>query len=144
MTVVAYTDASHCPKLHIAACGYCLLAAGRLIKHSITLLDNISSPGKAEKYAITEGLQAAFLVKGVSGIIIKTDYKGAVNQFEDGAHKGELKETIEMIREYGISIQFSYVRAHRGHYYNTIIDESCRKELRKLRKKYAPNSIALR
>lgn len=143
MTAIVYTDASHDSDRKIAACGHCILYGNRnkLIKHQVLLYENIHTPTNAECIAIVNGIQDAFMLKGVKVIVVNTDCKGisvALRSAKKG-HKqlkkydafNELKETIIVCEENGIEVFVNHIKGHNGHKYNTMIDTSCRTNLRK-------------
>lgn len=135
MRVIVYTDASYNDIYDIAACGYVVIINGEVVMHRVRILTNIGCSGNAEVYAAADGSQYAFLIPGVTEIRIRTDYHSLTQKRRGGRRRNliwtELLETIEMIRESKIKFGLDYVKGHNGNKYNTIIDESCRTELRK-------------
>jgi len=137
MTVVCYTDASYRKEYDIAACGYCVLVKGKMIKHEVLLVSEIGGPGQAEVYSIVQAAQFAFMMEGVKKILIHTDYKSAVDR--KNRHRmnkkceryKELKETIEMITDFGVQIELFFVKGHSTCKHNNIVDKGCRHNLRK-------------
>lgn len=134
MTVTCYTDASHNQYKDIAACGYCVLLEGKIVKHEVVLVEGLGSAGHGEVFAITKALQYAFLLKGVTGIIINTDYLPIITAKNKNKKiiSQEFNETIDIIKEHDIWIRIKYVAAHQNSRLNNMIDESCRKQLRKV------------
>jgi len=132
MTVTCYTDASHNQYKDIAACGYCVLLEGKIVKHEVILVEGFGGAGPAEVFAITKALQYAFLLKGTTGIIINTDYLPVIQMNKKRKKTWqEYHETVEIIKEHNIWIRIKHVAAHQNNKLNNMIDESCRKELRK-------------
>jgi len=131
MTVVCYTDASYRKEYDIAACGYCVLVKGKMIKHSVVLVSDIGGPGHAEIYSIVQAAQFAFMLGGVKSIIIYTDYQAAVDGSRRGLRYKELKETMEMVRDFGVHIELNFVKAHSTCKHNNLVDKQCRHNLRK-------------
>lgn len=135
MTVIVYSDGSHCPRTKVAACGYVLLVDGKVIKHQVILLGDCSS-GDGEFYAAIVGLQEAYLQKGVTEIHLYVDYTGVI-YFRNGFRAKqkplakEFHETKLMIREDGIELKISHVKGHSTDKYNIKVDTSCRDHLRK-------------
>ena len=138
MTVVVYTDASHSDQRNISACGFVLVIDKISIRHCVVLVEGLGKPSSAEQFAMAQGLQAAFMVNGVTEITLNTDHKVTVEKIRyPKRYKKrllhELAETIEMIKETGIHLTFLHVKAHRGNYFNNKVDESCNKALKKLK-----------
>ncbi len=73
MVVRLYTDASYSYKLKTAACGFVILERANIIKHEVTLVENMPTNNEAEAYAVYLGLCEAYLVKGVTSIFVYTD-----------------------------------------------------------------------
>lgn len=136
MTVVVYSDASHCPQKKVAACGYVLIIEGKLVKHIVVLMENVPTCTAAEFLSANMGIQEAYLQKGVTKIILYTDcntiitHRGGIGSTKFMAD--ELSETVEMLKEDGIILTKKHVKAHNKDFYNEKIDRSCRNELRKL------------
>lgn len=132
MIVVAYTDASHCHKNNVSACGYCVLVNGKMVKHEVTLVGGLRVSDQAEAYAVTAALQYAFLIQGVKSITINTDWRTVTTMKEWRLKKyfTELYDTIEIIREHRIGLTLTYVRGHSNNELNNLVDKSCLKTLR--------------
>lgn len=138
MTVVAYTDASHCHKTKYAACGFVVLKSCQLIKHQVTLVENMKSAQDAETHSVIEALQYCFMIKDVKTIILYTDYLPTITRKDKDKKRlfPELYDTVEMIKDYGIQLQMRHVRGHSGNEYNEMVDRSCRKYLKRLVRRY--------
>jgi ribonuclease HI len=132
MTVTLYTDASFDHHSKSAACGFCLLIAGKLVKHQVLLVGNVEKPCDAEIFAITQAIQCAFLLPGVTKISAHTDYLPILTRKKRRWRYAELDETLNMCAENNILVAITYVKAHSGDKYNTLVDVSCRQNLKKL------------
>jgi len=134
--VVVYTDASFSQDLHVAACGYCILLDEEMIKHEVTLYENVLTPTEAERLSIQDGIKSALGIKGVRAIVINTDCKTLSDECKASREKNtknkELNDTILFINSINIGLTINYIRGHNGHTYNDFIDRSCRHHLRKL------------
>jgi len=137
MSVIVYSDASYCHKSKIAACGYLVIYKEKIINHSVELLSGLSDIGVAESYALAKGLQFCFLldVKCIEAFtdrysLVQLKQASSVRPSTRKRHK-EYFETIEMITDYGIEVKISYVKGHSGNIYNTRVDKSCNKNLKK-------------
>lgn len=131
MTVVCYTDASYRKEFDIAACGYCMLVAGKMIRHEVKLVAGLGSPSNAEIFAITEAAQLAYLMEGVSKIFIRTDHESTVKRRKKRARFADLNITLDIIKESGIEIQIQHVKGHSTNHHNNLVDRHCRNNLRK-------------
>lgn len=133
MTAVVYTDASYSSRLDVAACGFVLLVDGRIVRHSVTLVEGLGKPSAAEHYAMVEGLQAAYMVRGVTEIKLKTDHKATVELMTKPRLRcklpKELKETIYMIIDDSILFFAYHVKAHASNKMNNKVDAACRETL---------------
>lgn len=136
MIVEVYSDASHCDKNNVAACGFAALSNGKLIKHEVMLLGNVRSVYLAEFKAAINGLQYGFLLDGVTKVILYTDclsivdYRKRMRSKRKSFYVIEFIETIETILECGVEVECVYVKAHSDNKMNNFIDQSSRKELR--------------
>lgn len=130
MTVVVYTDASYCERSDIAACGYVILVDGKMKKHDILFVRGLKKPSNAEIFSIVQALQYSFLINGVKSITVNTDHKPTVTRRKKKLIFKELDDTVELIREYSISVQFFHVKGHSNNYYNNLVDESCNQNLK--------------
>lgn len=131
MTVVCYTDASYRHEYDIAACGFCVLVSGKIIKHEVKLVSGLKSPSNAEVFAITEAAQFAYLMEGVSKIYIRTDHESTVKRRKKRARFADLNATLEIIKESGIEIHIQHVKGHSTDWHNNLVDKQCRNNLRK-------------
>lgn len=133
MEVVVYTDGSHDTDTHIAASGFIVLHGTKSIKHEVTLLDGMTA-FHSEIKAICLALQYCFLLKEVSHIICYTEITtvayGKIGIKSKNPFIDELIKTVEIIKDFGVEIEFRYVKAHSGDRYNSIVDISVRKALR--------------
>lgn len=141
MTVTCYTDASYSHEKNISACGFCVLVGGKMVKHEISLVEGLGGPGQSEVYAITAALQYAFLMEGVTGIILHTDFMPIITRRHDKKRTGNRRpkldyqdfyDTVEVIKEHNIWIRITYVNAHADNWVNNLVDEACRQNLRKV------------
>ena len=73
MTAIVYTDASYSNSKLIAACGYCVLFDGVMVKHEVLLYENILTTLQAETISIIQGLLHSFMLKGITQINVHTD-----------------------------------------------------------------------
>lgn len=131
MTATVYSDASFCYKTDVAACGFCAIVEGKLIKHQVQLVANLGTPAICEIFALTEAIQFAFLIPGVTKIVAFTDYEPILTRKKTRSKYEDLDITIEICRESGISVSICHVKGHSGDKYNTIVDKSCNKSLKK-------------
>lgn len=130
MVVLAYTDASYNPHINVAACGFCVLANGKMIKHEVTLVEGLGNSTEAEIFSVVLALQYAFLVKSVDSIFINTDCKTIVDMKNKKTLALELYETLEIIKEHKIGVTIQHVRAHGTNRMNNKVDRSCNKSLK--------------
>lgn len=137
MEVTVYTDASHDRTNKIAACGYCILVNGVLVKHTVYFIGEIYKIDAAEAFAVELALQYAFLMEGVTGIKVFTDHLAIITRKKErNIRYSELDTTIEIINEHNIWVRFCHVKAHNGDKYNCLVDKSCNKALKEFRRKY--------
>ena len=139
MIVEVYTDASYSEKLDIATCGILVLMDKKVIKHEVTAILGLGSISNAEIWSVTHGLQYCFMAKDVYKIYAYTDHKAILTRVKKKLRYKDLDDTMEMIADWGISLKLIHVYAHGSNYYNNIIDQSCRKELRKYVQKFREN-----
>lgn len=136
MEVVVYTDASLCDNTHVAACGFIVYYGTKSICHEITLFDNVRSSNTGEIKAISLALQYCFLLEGVKNIILYTEIESVVLwRFNSRRVRGsctlrEMMAVVDIIKEYGVEIEFRKVKAHSHDRRNDTIDISVRKVLR--------------
>jgi ribonuclease HI len=130
MTVIAYTDASHCHITGVSACGFVVLVDGHIIKHEVLLIHGLDGSQAAELYSIVHAPQYCFMLDGVRSIRLKTDCQTVVNRVKRKKKYQELNDTIEMIQEYGIFVSVSFVKSHSKCEMNNLVDNSSRKQLR--------------
>lgn len=133
MEVVVYTDASHDNSSKIAACGFIVLKDGQLKKHEIAIVGNLLRSSDSEIYSVIHSLEYAFLIDGVSKIIVYTDHqpitiKGAKIK---GAAYVRLRQTINIIKEYKVRVVLTHIKGHTNNKWNTLVDVECRMALRK-------------
>ena len=143
MTVLVYSDTSYDHERDIAACGYIIRKRnGHIIQHTVFIVHGLKAVNNAERWALTKGLQDAFMMKDVTRIRAYNDSLQIITTVKRKEVHREYYETLEMIREDGIGIAVNHVRAHAGNRMNNKIDVSCRAELRKYLKKYHANNAA--
>ena len=138
MIVQVYSDTSHCEKTRIAACGFVALSDGKLIKHHVKLLSDVSGAYQGEFIAGTDALQYAFLLSGVTKIVLHTDCLALIIQSRYANKRKRSKpmfiteyiETIETINECGVEVECIYVEGHADDDMNNYIDQSVRYQLR--------------
>lgn len=130
MNATIYTDASHCEKNGISACGFCVLVGGKLIKHQVLVLEGIAHIAAAEIYAITTAMQWAYLLPGIKSAYVNTDCAMATSTKRTHGWLKDFRETIELFKESGIGITINWVRAHQNNHYNNLVDRHCNKALK--------------
>lgn len=132
MIVLLFSDASYDHNLDIGSCGFMVRKDDHdLIIHRVTTMSGVGNVGLAEIMALTDGLQYAFMLQGITHIFAHTDYMNILSRKKANGRFKEIDETIEMIKDYGIGLSISHVYGHRKNKYHNIVDQSCRKELRK-------------
>lgn len=145
MTVTVYTDASFNHVHKIAACGFFAFENDKPLKHEVVLVAPIKDSALAEVYAMTEGLQYAFMIKTVKHIVLYTDHLPTIERLQtrrgkSSARMKNLFDTIEMIRDWGITIRVAHVKAHSSCSQNNKVDKSCKEALRQyLKQNHASN-----
>lgn len=136
MNAVVYSDASYCHKTDIAACGFLVLYNGKMIKHIVYWVSGLKGSIHAEIYALTLGLQFAFLINGVSGISAFTDCKTIVNRRQIKERYRDLDITLRIIKAHQIYFNLHFVKGHATDRYNTMIDRSCNQQLKEYLSKH--------
>lgn len=133
MEVVVYTDASYCQLTKVAACGYIILVNNEAVKHEIIILRGVRTSMLAEAHAIVYGLQCAFLTNDVHRVILHTDCKNAINprKINNEIPFPEMRDTIDEMLRYGVSVHLRKVRAHDLNKWNNKVDHSVINALRK-------------
>lgn len=138
---VVYTDTSYDFYFKIACCGYFLIYKDEpinLISKEVTRIYNTT---QAEEKAISIALQDAFLLPNVNKIIVHTDSEAVICKVEKNKFfLTELGEVLEMIKEYNIEVNFSYIKGHNGDKYNGMVDNWCRIKLKEFRNKMIINT----
>lgn len=137
MIVNVYTDASYCDKTKIAACGFTVYSEGKMIKHSIVMMENVKNNNVAEAIAATEGISYCFLLDGVGLIYLHTDCLGIKDckvPNKKGTRKPiyirEFVEIIDIINEYNVKVHVQFVKGHGSNQRHSFIDISVRRHLR--------------
>lgn len=130
MTVTVYTDASFSKEHGISTCGILMLSAGKILRHDVFILSGIFGIHNAEIWAVTYGLQEAFLIQNVSKILVFTDHKAIITRVKQKSKYKELDETLQIINEFGIAVEINHVYAHKGNKYNNMVDKSCNSALK--------------
>ena len=146
MNVVVYTDASHCNKTKLAACGFAVLVNGRLSKLTVVMMSDVHSSGHAEVYAAIYGLQYAFLLQEVKCITLNVDYESIIFKSRklNRVPYSELHATIQTIGDYSVILNLKKVKAHSDDRYNNLVDKHCNRVLGRMIdyvKKKATNSL---
>lgn len=131
MEAVVYSDASYCHKNDISACGFLVIQYQRIIKHQILIVSGLKTPTRADAWALTTGIQYAFLLDGVRHIAAYTDCIAVVRAKTYNKKYTDLTITIEIIQDHQISFKLHHVKGHSTNKYNIMIDKSCNSELRK-------------
>jgi ribonuclease HI len=136
MVAVAYTDCSYSMEHRIGACGWVILVDGNMKSHKVILVGNLGTSQEGELFSVVQALQECFLINGVKSIVANTDCQAVVTASNRKTKKhrmpkkyNELLETLEMIREYGIGVTITHVKAHCQNTMNNLIDKSSRKQL---------------
>lgn len=129
MTVVAYTDASFSCERGIGVCGFIAKREGLSIAHNLEIVGGLKYADRAEIHAVVMAIQYCFLLPDVSKIIVRTDCRNIVFRGKKEKYK-ELEQTLEVCREYNVSVEISHVKGHVGHPTNEKIDQSVRTHLR--------------
>lgn len=143
MTVLVYSDASYDHERDIAACGYIIKTRGKtIIQQTVYIVHGLKNISNAERWALTKGLQDTFMMRAVTRIRAYTDSLQIITTVKRKKDHDEYYDTLEMIKDDGISIVVNHVRAHANNKMNNKIDISCRAELRKYLKKHYANRAA--
>lgn len=143
MIMELYTDASYNNRFDISSCGFLVLADRKIIKHEVTTILGLRNISIAETWALKHGLQYCFMVKGVEKITAYTDHKCLITRIKRKLKYRELDDTIEMITDWGIELKINHVYAHKGNFYNNLVDRSCNNQLKKYVRKFISESPVL-
>ena len=140
MKVTIYTDASSNQYKSISACGYILLKNGRILKHEITLVDEMKCSHEAECYAVFLSLIECFKFKNITQVNINSDnlmvihtLRGKLKNTKLAGNKYfiMLQECMETYKQLNIALKVYKVKAHSNNEMNNKVDSSVRIELRK-------------
>jgi ribonuclease HI len=154
LLITLFTDASHCPKTHVAAYAAWAKADGRTVRRAGVLKERVRDSSLAEAQALVNGLcfvLASLKPAPTSKIIAQTDCLTAIEALTGQLRNRKTVARFAPVNEVyqsriiaaGITVEFRHVAAHKGvatprNAVNTWCDNTCRELMRAARGNGAP------
>lgn len=131
--IIIYTDASYDQNSTVAACGFVILIDKKIHCHNVYLVSGIPKSSDAERYAIILALKDLPQTRMFDVVIVNTDHMACIHNLtiRKGGIDTEFKKAVGRIKKKGVQILIKHVKGHSGNHFNSLVDKSCHKELRK-------------